>query len=118
MLQTARVRSYNLQAPERCIELRMLLDGGSQRSYMTERARRILSLDLEDEQQLSIAAFGSTRGAPQVCPIVKVGILLKGYPSMTMSLFIVPVICDPLISQPIDVCIEQNPHLTGLELAD
>ena len=118
MLQTARARSYNPQVPERCIELRMLLDGGSQRSYMTERARRILNLDLEDEQQLSIAAFGSTRGAPQVCPIVKVGILLKGYPSMTMSLFIVSMICDPLISQPIDVCIEQNPHLTGLELAD
>ena len=35
---------------------------------------------------------------------------------MTMSLFIVPIICEPLIGQPIDVCI--NPHLTGLELAD
>ena len=28
------------------------------------------------------------------------------------------MICEPLIGQPIDVCIKQNPHLTSLELAD
>ena len=42
----------------------------------------------------------------------------EGISSMTMSLFIVPMICEPLIGQPIDVCIKQNPHLAGLELAD
>ena len=46
-LQTARARLYNLQPPGTCIELRMLLDGGSQRSYMTERARRKLHLERE-----------------------------------------------------------------------
>ena len=96
----------------------MLLDGGSQRSYMTVRARRMLNLDPDGEQQLSIAAFGSARGGTKVCPIISVGVILKGYPSLNMSLFIVPTICEPLIGQPIDVCIEQNPHLTGLELAD
>ena len=75
-------------------------------------------MDPGGEQQLSIAAFGSTRGGPKVCPIVNVGILLKGYPNMTLSLFVVPMICEPLIGQPINVCINQNPHLTGLELAD
>ena len=53
-----------------------------------------------------------------VCSIVNVGILLSGYPSMTVSLFVVPMICEPLVGQPIDVCIDQNPHLTDLELAD
>ena len=28
------------------------------------------------------------------------------------------MICEPLISQAIDVCIKQNPHIAGLELAD
>jgi len=47
-----------------------------------------------------------------------VGILLKGYPSITVSLFVVPMICEPPIGQPVDVCITQNPYLTSLELAD
>lgn len=37
---------------------------------------------------------------------------------MTMSLFVVLMVCEPLVSQPIDVCISQNPQLAGLELAD
>ena len=78
----------------------------------------MLKLDPEGEQQLSIAAFGSARGGPKVCPVVNVGILLKGFPSMTLSLFVVPMICEPLIGQPISVCVNQIPHLTGLELAD
>ena len=118
LLQTARAPIYNPQNPEARVELRMLLDGGSQRSYMTERARRMLNIAPDGEKQLSIATFGTTRGGPKVCSIVKVGVLLKGCPSITMSLFVVPTICEPLISQPIDTCIKQNPHLTGLELAD
>ena len=85
---------------------------------MTERARKVLKIDLDGEQLLLIAAFGSARGHPKVRPIVNVGILLKGYPSMTVSLYVVPMICEPLISQPIEVCINKNPHLNGLELAD
>ena len=118
LLQTARAAFYNPKFPGTRVELRMLLDGGSQRSYLTERARRRLDLAPVGDQKLSIAAFGSTRGGPQVCPIVNVGLLCKGYPSLTMPLFVVPMICEPLIGQPISLCFEQNPQLAGLELAD
>ncbi len=118
LLQTARAVIYNPKFPEMRVELRMLLHGGSQRSYLTERARRRLNLTSVGEQKLSIAAFGSTRGGPQVCPIVNVGMLLKGYPSLTMPLLVVPRICEPLISQPISLCFKQNPQLAGFEFAD
>ena len=118
LLQTARAAFYNPKFPETRVELRMLLDGGSQRSYLTERARRRLDLAPVGDQKLSIAAFGSTRGGLQVCPIVNVGLLCKGYPSLTMPLFVVPMICEPLIGQPTSLCFEQNPQLAGLELAD
>ncbi len=118
LLQTAQAVTYNLQSLETRVDLRILLDSGSQRSYVTERARRKLNLAPDGKQKLSIAAFGSARGAPQVCLIVSVGILLKGYPSITMSLFIVLMICEPLVSQPINVCVNQTPKLAGLELAD
>ena len=86
LLQTARALIYNPQAPGSRMELRILLDVGSQRSYMTERARRMLNIAPDGEQQLSVAAFGSARGTPKVCPIVNAGILLKRYPSITDSL--------------------------------
>ena len=118
LLQTAQALIYNPRDPDSHVELRILFDGGSQRSYMTERARRMLNVDPKGEQQFLIAAFGSARGGPKVCPIVGIGIMLKGHPIMTVSLFFVPMICEPLISQPIELCIAQNPHLTGLQLAD
>ena len=59
----------------------------------------VLKIDPEGEKQLSIAAFGSARGSSKVCPIVSVGMILKGNPSMTMSLFIVSMICEPLIGR-------------------
>ena len=64
-----------MQIPDSCVELWMLLDGGSQ-CYVMELARRVLNVDPEGEQQLWIAAFGSTRGGLKDCFIVNVGVLL------------------------------------------
>ena len=77
---------------------------------MTERANMLLKLESECKQALLIAAFGSLRGETKVCPIVSIGIVLKGYPTMTMSLCVVPKICELLTSQPIDMCINQDSH--------
>ena len=118
LLQTARARVYNPSRPQPAIELRVLLDSGSQRSYITERARRLLKLDAEGEQRLSIAAFRSVREDPKVCAIVKIGMELKGHSHLYPSLLVVPMICEPLVGQSISECIEKNPHLVSLDLAD
>ena len=47
-----------------------------------------------------------------------VGVMLKGYPYLMMSLFVVAMICEPLVSQPIDVCISESSQLARLDLAD
>ena len=96
----------------------MLLDGGSQRSYITERARKMLNLSPTSEQNLSIAAFGSTRGKSQVCPVVKVGVVLKGQSNISISLFVIPMNCEPIDSQSITERVDQSSNLAGLELAD
>ena len=54
----------------------------------------------------------------KVCPIVDVRMCLKGYPPMPLSLYIVPTICEPLVSQPITACVQQSKAFTGLDLAD
>ena len=116
-LQTARVVLHNPNDPRVSLEVHLLLDSGSQKSYISARARDLLSLDNIEEQSLSIATFGTHRGSVKVCPIVNVAICLKGYPSMSLSLYVMPTICEPLVGQPITAC-ENHPHLKGLELAN
>lgn len=118
MLQTACARIYNLSQPQHPLEIRLLLDSGSQRSYLSERARAMLSLESTGDQKLSIATFGSTQQHLKACPMVKVGMKVKDSTTLHLSLFVVPVICDPLVSQPISVCASQYPHLASLDLAD
>ena len=101
-----------------CLRIRLVLDGGSQRSYLSKRARNALKLQPTRSQSLSIATFGSNRSNTKVCPVVEVGLQLRGYPSMMLSVYVVPTICEPLASQPVAACVKQYPHLRGLELAD
>ena len=61
LLQTARAQVHNPSDPYRTLEVRLLLDGGSQRSYITDRVRKLLALEPSGEHRLSIAAFGSRR---------------------------------------------------------
>ena len=98
--------------------MRVLVDSGSQKSYINERARGQLALQPSGEQPLCIANFGSAREEPKVCPVVKIRMAGKGYPPMQLSLYVVPMICEPLVSQLISACARENQHLASLELAD
>ena len=117
-LQTARAVISNPNESHISLEVRLLLDGGSQKSYISERAYELLHLEPAGEQSLSIATFGSRRSSVKVCPIVNVDLCLKGCPSMSLSLYVMPTICEPLVGQSIAASIEEHPHLLGLELAD
>ena len=117
-LQTARAVIHHPSEPLNSLGVCIILDGGSQKSYLSERARGLLNLRPNGEQALSIATFGSSKGATKVCPIVNVGLCLRGYPSMSLSLYVMPTIREPLVGQPISMCIEKHSHLSGLELAD
>ena len=117
-LQTARAVIHYPCDPHISLEVRLILDGGSQKSYISERARGLLNLEATGEQSLSIATFGSNKGSTKVCPVVNVGLCLRGYPSMSLSLYVMPTICEPLAGQPISTCVSWYPHLLGLDLAD
>ena len=115
LLQTAHTTVHNPSDPQFSIEVRLLFDCGSQR---TEQAKSLLALEPTREQLLSIATFGSSREQTKVCRIVNVGMCLRGYPPMSLPLYVVPTICDPLVSQPIATCIEKTNSFKGLDFAD
>ena len=96
----------------------MILDSGSQRSYITARTMDALSLRSVSEQYLSIAAFGSRGEDPMLCEVVRVGVKAKLGPDKRLALFVVPHICDALTAQPISTCTEKYDHLVQIDLAD
>ena len=118
LLQTAIADIYGPHNPQATLKVRMVLDSGSQRSYITTRARKALGLTSESECHLAIAAFGNRRGASQLCGVVRVGVKTRDGPDMELTLFTVPHICDPLSAQPISLCAETCSHLLQLDLAD
>ena len=112
LLQTARAIIFNPLNPKQNLEVRFLFDSGSQRSYTTDRVMKQLQLKPSGEQTLAIAAFGATQGQAKVCPIVSIGVRL------TLSLHVVPTICEPLLHQPVTASIESHDQLMSLDLAD
>ena len=93
----------------------MLFDSGSQNSYVTERVTNSLQLEPTGGQTLAIAAFGASKYQTRVCPIVSIGLCLRGFPDTTLSFHVVPTICKPL---PITSIVEANEHFRSLEFAD
>ena len=112
-LQTARAVIHHPSKPHVSLEVRLILDSGSQKSYISERARDLLKLEPACEQQLSITTFGSSKGTTKVCPIVNVRMCLRGYPSMSLSLYAMPIICEPLVGVYLHVCKASSPSWSG-----
>ena len=117
LLQTAQTVVYNLTAPQSPLQVRAILDSGSQKSYVTSRVKDALSLKPEGEQRVSIQTFGSENEEPRTCEIVRIGMKMQDG-DKEMTLFTVPLICEPLAGQPISICAEEYGHLSPLSLAD
>ena len=81
-LQTASAIIHRPGVSRTCLRIQLILDGGTQRSYLSERARNALELESTGSQSLSIATSGSNRSSTKVCPLVDAGLQLRGYPSM------------------------------------
>ena len=73
LLQTAQVTLYHPTQPERELEVSLIFDSGSQKSYISKAARDILELPSQGRRMLSIMTFGSRSRFQQDCDIVRVG---------------------------------------------
>ena len=94
----------------------VILDTGSQRSYITERMRVNLLLHSWGQKDLFILMFGSTEKQVQSCQLVKVGLETKTGESLEVRLLSVPHICEPLSSSAVDL--EKYFAFENSELAD
>jgi hypothetical protein len=119
LLQTAQVVAFNPDNPSARMTLRLLFDNGSQRSYITGRAKEILSLKTLSKQTMSIVTFGSQSGNQRVCEVVRVGLQTRN-PGLCkeFSMLTVPLIWEGLAATPVQHCIDKYSHIRQLDLAD
>ena len=118
LLQTALVEAHNPLNPSLTSRIRVIMDNGSQRSYVTQYVKESLALVASDNQRLSIAAFGTKKGDPKLCEIVRIAIQTKSGQRQELELFVVPHICDPITAQSVNLCSRMYNHLSKLDLAD
>ena len=118
LLQTAQAIVYNPQRPECKVKARIILDSGSQRTYLTDNLKNILQLPVLERKQVSIKTFGSTDERVEFVEVASLGIELKGGPNLSLSAFTVPLICQPLQGQSVEQVVNDNVCFSGLRLAD
>ena len=118
LLQTAQAVVFNPQEPNCKVKVRIILHNGSQRTYLTDNLKNTLRLPSQRKKQVSIKTFGSTDERLEQVDVVAFGIELNGEPDLLLSAFTVPLICQPLQSQPVNRVIGDSKCFSGLRLAD
>ena len=100
------------------VSIRMLLDDGSQKSYITNSLKTQLKLKPVKKQTVYLNTFGSDHYQKHVLDVVKLKLKgqFNGYSNeIEVSALGVPKLCTPL---PASIDLEKYNYLQGYELAD
>ena len=113
LLQTAKVSVFG-DDKEKRVGVNVLFDGGSQKSYVTEKLKNKLALKTEGHETINLNTFGSDKFKKQGCDRVQINVEV-GDNVVKIKALTFPVICSPMATR---VDIKAYPHLQGLQLAD
>ena len=69
LLQTAQAQVQNIET-QKALNVRVILDNGSNRSYITQETREKLGLKCIAKENLNITVFGQTQCSTAQCDIV------------------------------------------------
>ena len=116
LLQTADVTLRNENNASRDVRVKMMLDSGSQRTYVSERVKNILNLSTKGTEQLELSTFGNNKTSSQTASNVKFSIVSNSQ-SIPIHALAVPFICLPVRNQPIQTAKVQFENL-NLNFAD
>ena len=117
LLQTARLHLISSGDEATEITARAMFDSGSQRTYISKQLRDRLQLPTVSSERIQIKTFGSLECSDGSYDVVQLQIRAKGE-ILTVSALVVPLVCSPLMSQPINDSSQNYEHLADLELAD
>ncbi|KAL5497136.1 hypothetical protein EMCRGX_G013555 [Ephydatia muelleri] len=117
LLQTARASVFQPHRPLLTTVVRIILDSGSQRSYVTDMVRKNLALRTEQAETVVMKTFGCHEKV-QICDVVKLAFKTATGTDLVLPFLVVPSICEPIAGQPVTLARDTYPHLFGLNLAD
>ena len=100
------------------LEVRAILDTGSQRSYVTTRVKEAIRARKSHSESMVIKTFGSECGEKRVCEIIQLRVATNDGGSLVLPVVVVPHICNPVRTCSIYTSSGAYEHLSGLELAD
>ena len=119
LLQTARTVVSRPNDLSHSFNVGLILDGGSQRSYISKRLRDTLQPKILNAERLAIKTFGSDTEELQECEVAQICVQSpSGGLNLYLNVLTVLVICSPLSEQCIELAKHKFPHLQGLKLAD
>ena len=100
----------------RNVEAKILLDEGSQQSFVTEDLMESLALQPHSQERINISSFGST--CPSSCTLdtVIVNLLTKSGETLQLSVLVAPLIATPL-QNTCHISVTNLPHLYNLQIA-
>ena len=90
-MQTATTTVRILQ-DNSAVSIRLILDSGSQRSYITEKLAKGLKLPLDQTEKLSVVTFGSDKPKKIECRPSELSLILKDGSVMSLKVTVVPSI--------------------------
>ena len=80
--------------------------------------RESLHLPTKQTESLHIKTFGSTEGHDAICEAVDLSLVTRDGEALKLTALVVPFICNPLTSQPINYVRGHYDHLLGIDIAD
>ena len=116
IMQTARVQLTNLNNENVIRDVQVLLDCGSQRTYLTKFAAEKLKLKEVGKSHLVVYTFGSSKPDNIETPVVEIGFVLKSGFIMRLRANVVPEISGKIQRAPINDRVHKS--LSNFELGD
>ena len=117
LLQTAQAQISDVTETKTC-RVRVLLDPGSQKTYITEKLASYLNLSGQGHENVILkTAFESELSEPR--RLRKVNFCMKNDNhslNIYLDAYAVPTICQPIVNQPFDW--SKYPHLKGVKFSD
>ena len=95
--------------------VRILLDSGSQRSYITNSLKVKLKLVPLRQERLALNTFGNTKCKRENCDLIAVTLQGRMGKDIEIQVLSFPAIC---LAPQTAVAVDQYPHLRDLDLAD
>ena len=118
LLQTARGMVSD-NAEKRRVPIKILLDAGSQRTYLSERVVKQLKLHPKGSKSVVVNTFGNEKGKSDVYNEYEFCVKNdKRGCHLYMTGFAVPFICSPLMDQKVELVENVFPMLQSLDLSD